>query len=148
EPVRAPDEGAGDRRHLAGEARREHRRRGGDRHLLPEGVQPDHRPAGEEGVRHRFGGPEAPRPLRAPLARPGVPPRETARRAGRGIQPGRAVGQTNALGEVPTEAPYYTEDLAATVYHCLGVPLDTTHHTPDGRPVQVNYDGRLIRELL
>ncbi|MBY0397973.1 MAG: DUF1501 domain-containing protein, partial [Thermoleophilia bacterium] len=68
--------------------------------------------------------------------------------AGGGIQPGRTVGQTNALAEQPTEAPYYTEDLAATIYHCLGIPLDTTHHTPDGRPIQVNYEGRLIRELL
>jgi uncharacterized protein (DUF1501 family) len=68
--------------------------------------------------------------------------------SGGGIAPGRAVGQTNPLGEQPTEAPYYTEDLAATIYHCLGVPLDTTHQTADGRPIQVNYDGRLIRELL
>jgi hypothetical protein len=68
--------------------------------------------------------------------------------AGGGIQPSRVVGQTNALGEQPTEAPYYTEDVSATIYHCLGIPLDTTHHTPDGRPIQVNYDGRLVRELL
>jgi hypothetical protein len=68
--------------------------------------------------------------------------------AGGGIRPGQAVGQTNALAEQPTEAPYYTEDLAATLYHCLGIPLDTTHQTPDGRPIQVNYDGRLIRELI
>jgi hypothetical protein len=59
-----------------------------------------------------------------------------------------AVGQTNALGEQPTESPYQTEDLAATLYHCLGIPLDTTHVTPDGRPIQVNYDGRVIRELV
>ena len=68
--------------------------------------------------------------------------------AGGGIRPGIAVGQTDALGEQPTEAPYYTEDLAATIYRCLGIPLDTTHQTPDGRPVQVNYDGRVIRELV
>ncbi len=68
--------------------------------------------------------------------------------AGGGIRPGIAVGQTDALAEQPTEAPYYTEDVAATVYHCLGIPLDTTHQTPDGRPVQVNYDGRVIRELV
>jgi hypothetical protein len=68
--------------------------------------------------------------------------------AGGGIRPGSAVGQTNALGEQPTEAPYYTEDLAATIYHCLGIPLDTTHQTPDGRPIQVNYEGRVIRELV
>jgi hypothetical protein len=68
--------------------------------------------------------------------------------AGGGLRPATVVGQTNALAEQPTEAPYYTEDLAATLYHCLDVPLSTTHQTPDGRPVQVNYDGRLIRELL
>jgi hypothetical protein len=68
--------------------------------------------------------------------------------AGGGIRPSLAVGQTDALGEQPTEAPYYTEDVAATIYHCLGIPLETTHHTPDGRPVQVNYDGRVIRELV
>ena len=68
--------------------------------------------------------------------------------AGGAIRPALAVGQTDALGEQPTEAPYYTEDVAATIYDRLGIPLDTTHHTPDGRPVQVNYDGRVIRELV
>jgi len=68
--------------------------------------------------------------------------------AGGGMRPGVAVGQTDALAEQPTEAPYYTEDVAATIYHYLGIPLDTTHTTPDGRPVQVNYDGRVIRELV
>jgi Protein of unknown function (DUF1501) len=68
--------------------------------------------------------------------------------AGGGIRPALAVGQTDALGEQPTEAPYYTEDVAATIYDRLGIPLDTTHHTPDGRPIQINYDGRVIRELV
>ncbi len=68
--------------------------------------------------------------------------------AGGGLRSGIAVGQTDALAEQPVEAPYYTEDIAATVYHCLGIPLDTIHQTPDGRPVQVNYDGRPIRELV
>ncbi len=68
--------------------------------------------------------------------------------AGAGLKAGLAVGETNALAEVPLESPYYTEDLAATIYERLGIPLDTTHHTPDGRPIQVNYEGKLIRELL
>jgi hypothetical protein len=68
--------------------------------------------------------------------------------AGGGMRAAVAVGQTDALAEQPIEAPYYTEDVAATIYHCLGIPLDTTHTTPDGRPVQVNYDGRVIRELV
>lgn len=68
--------------------------------------------------------------------------------AGGGIRPGAAVGSTNALGEQPTEAPYYTEDLAATLYRSLGIPLNTTHQTQDGRPIQINYEGRPIRELI
>jgi uncharacterized protein (DUF1501 family) len=68
--------------------------------------------------------------------------------AGGGLRAGVAVGQTDALAEQPIEAPYYTEDIAATVDHCLGIPLETIHQTPDGRPVQVNYDGRVIRELV
>jgi uncharacterized protein (DUF1501 family) len=68
--------------------------------------------------------------------------------AGGGLRPAIAVGKTDALAEQPTEAPYYTEDVAATIYHCLGIPLDTSHTTPDGRPVQVNYDGRVIREVV
>ncbi len=68
--------------------------------------------------------------------------------AGGGITPGQAVGQTNALGEEPTESPYYTEDLAATIYNRLGISLDTTHTAPDGRPIRVVYEGRVIRELI
>ncbi len=68
--------------------------------------------------------------------------------SGAGLKPGQAVGRTNALGEQPIEAPYYTEDVSATIYDRLGIPLDTTHHTPDGRPIQVNYEGRVIRELI
>ncbi len=56
--------------------------------------------------------------------------------AGGGLRPATVVGQTDAQGEQPTEAPYFTEDVAATIYHCLGIPLDTTHQTPDGRPIQ------------
>lgn len=68
--------------------------------------------------------------------------------AGAGLKTGLAVGQTNGLGEQPIDSPYFTEDIAATIYTRLGIPLDTTHKTPDGRPIQVNYDGRLIRELV
>lgn len=68
--------------------------------------------------------------------------------AGAGIRPGQAVGATNALAEAPVQAPYYTEDVAATIYDRLGIPLNTTHTTPDGRPIQVVYEGRPIPELL
>jgi hypothetical protein len=68
--------------------------------------------------------------------------------SGAGLKHGITVGKTNALAEQPIEAPYTTEDLAATIYDRLGIPLNTTHQTPDGRPVQVVYEGRVIRELV
>lgn len=68
--------------------------------------------------------------------------------AGGGIRPGTVVGRTDALGGEPAEAPYFTEDLAATIYHCLGIAPETTHHTPVGRPVPILDGGRPIRELV
>jgi len=68
--------------------------------------------------------------------------------AGGGLRTGTVVGQTDAQAEQPTEAPYFAEDIAATIYHCLGIPLDTTHVAPDGRPIRIVDEGRLIRELV
>jgi hypothetical protein len=67
--------------------------------------------------------------------------------AGGGLRPGMIVGQTDGQAEQPVEAPYVTEDVAATIYHCLGIPLETTHLAPDGRPIRIVDEGRVIREL-
>jgi hypothetical protein len=37
-------------------------------------------------------------------------------------------------------------DLAATIYHHVGLPLDTTYLR--GRPMRVVPDGRPLRELI
>lgn len=69
--------------------------------------------------------------------------------AGGGLRGGVAVGQTNPLAEMAVDDPYYTEDVAATIYHSLGIPLDTSHMTPDGRPIRVtSTESRVIRELV
>jgi len=68
--------------------------------------------------------------------------------AGAGLRPAAVVGKTDAQAEQPTEAPYITEDVAATIYHCLGITLETTHVAPDGRPIRIIDEGRLIRELI
>jgi hypothetical protein len=39
-------------------------------------------------------------------------------------------------------------DLAATIYHALGVPLVTQYQTPDGRPIDLVGDGKVVRQLL
>jgi uncharacterized protein (DUF1501 family) len=51
--------------------------------------------------------------------------------AGGGVRPATVVGKTNALAENPTEAPYYTEDLAATILSLLG--NTARNNPPDAR---------------
>ncbi len=60
---------------------------------------------------------------------------------------GIVIGATDDEGGKPTDAEYYPEDIAATIYTKLGIPLDTWHTTPDGRPMKL-CDGRTIRELM
>lgn len=67
---------------------------------------------------------------------------------GGGLNSGIAVGQTNSDGtEVETE-PYSSEDLMATVCHALGISLETTFTSLNGRPMKIANSGRLIRELV
>jgi hypothetical protein len=44
--------------------------------------------------------------------------------AGAGIKGGQVYGKTNRLGEFPTEKPVRPEELAATIYHALGIPIN------------------------
>jgi uncharacterized protein (DUF1501 family) len=67
---------------------------------------------------------------------------------GGGIKRGDVVGATDALGEAVTDTPVTPQDLAATIYHALGVPLHTWLKTPDGRPVELVSDGKPVRQLV
>jgi Protein of unknown function (DUF1501) len=67
--------------------------------------------------------------------------------AGAGIPGGAVLGRTDREGGVPVDAEYYPEDVAATIYTKLGIPLDLITYTPDERPIRLN-EGRPIREWL
>jgi hypothetical protein len=67
--------------------------------------------------------------------------------AGGGVAGGQVVGSSDSVGEGPKERPVTPSDLACTIYNLLGIDPRQLLHTPDGRPVQVNRDGQLIREL-
>jgi hypothetical protein len=67
--------------------------------------------------------------------------------AGAGIPGGAVLGKTDAEGGQPTHNEYLSEDIAATVYTKLGIPLDLITRTPDDRPIRLNH-GRVIREWL
>ena len=67
---------------------------------------------------------------------------------GGGVQGGRVVGKSDKWAMDPAENPYGPEDLCATVYHLLGINPRSEMHTPDGRPIMLTNNGRLIKELL
>jgi uncharacterized protein (DUF1501 family) len=67
---------------------------------------------------------------------------------GGGLKRGEVVGGTDALGEAVLDNPVTPQDLAATIYHALGVPLHTWFKTPDGRPVELVSEGRPVRQLV
>src|SRR5260370_28848 len=56
--------------------------------------------------------------------------------AGAGIPGGAVLGKTDAEGGLPTHNEYFSDDIAATVYTKLGIPLDLITETPDGRPIR------------
>jgi uncharacterized protein (DUF1501 family) len=66
---------------------------------------------------------------------------------GCGIKGGIAVGKTSADGtEVETE-PYTSQDLMASVLQALGISLNTTFTSNNGRPMKIANSGKVIKEL-
>lgn len=67
---------------------------------------------------------------------------------GGGFRAGEIVGQSSEFAEQPVTEMIRVEDIAATLYTLLGIRLDKEYHTPDGRPIVVHRDGRVLSELL
>lgn len=67
--------------------------------------------------------------------------------AGGGIRPGQIVGQTDREGGLPATEAYTPADLAATIFHLLGVGPEEEFHDSQGRPYRI-YQGNPIRPLL
>jgi hypothetical protein len=68
--------------------------------------------------------------------------------AGGGVKGGQVVGSSDHIGESPHDRPVTPTDLARTIYTLLGIDPSSELHTSDGRPVQINQGGELIRELI
>jgi uncharacterized protein (DUF1501 family) len=68
--------------------------------------------------------------------------------AGGGLRGGRVVGASEKWGGGVQERLVTPLDLLATVYHTLGIPLETHYDDASGRPVSIVGNGRPIQELL
>ena len=68
--------------------------------------------------------------------------------AGGGLRHGQVIGATDRDGGEIVERPVTPGDLAATIFHHMGVPVDVTYEDLQGRPRRVIEVGEPIRELI
>lgn len=66
---------------------------------------------------------------------------------GAGMNGGIAVGATNADGTRVETEPYTSQDVMASVCKSLGISLETTFTSKNGRPMKIANSGKVIREL-
>jgi uncharacterized protein DUF1501 len=66
---------------------------------------------------------------------------------GGGFKRGTVVGKTNADGTNVETEPYTSQDLMASVCKALGISLDTTFTSNNGRPMKIANSGKVIKEL-
>jgi uncharacterized protein (DUF1501 family) len=62
--------------------------------------------------------------------------------AGGGIRGGSTYGTSERDAAYPIDRPVSPEDLAATVYHALGIDPELRLPDPQGRPTPIVEDGR------
>jgi hypothetical protein len=67
--------------------------------------------------------------------------------AGAGVPGGHVLGATTDDGGAVSKDEYDSADIAATIYHKLGLPLELIATAPDGRPVRL-IEGRRIEEWI
>ncbi len=68
--------------------------------------------------------------------------------AGGGLRHGQVIGASTKDGGHILDRPVTPGDLAATIYHHMGVPLDTVYHDDGGRPIAVVKNGAPLSELV
>src|SRR5205085_8010473 len=68
--------------------------------------------------------------------------------AGGGIKGGTAVGASDARGMEPASDPVKPEDLAATIYQCLGIDYTQSISSPEGVRITLSRGGSPIKRAL
>ncbi|HEV2946681.1 MAG TPA: DUF1501 domain-containing protein [Gemmataceae bacterium] len=74
-------------------------------------------------------------------------PLSTLALAGGGLKMGQVIGESSEKVEVPKTTPITPQDLMATVFKVLGLPMELQFHDPAGRPTSMIDGGKVIAEL-
>jgi hypothetical protein len=68
--------------------------------------------------------------------------------AGGGVKGGRVIGKSDEIGAYPVERPVKPSEIVATIYHSLGLDLETHLPGPQSRPFSlVDFGTQAVREL-
>ena len=68
--------------------------------------------------------------------------------AGGGFKKGYVHGSSDPTGAEPSEDPLTVENMASTVYRCLGINADKRLMAPGSRPIDIVRGGEVVKELL
>lgn len=68
--------------------------------------------------------------------------------AGGGFKQGYVHGSSDATGSDVETDPFSPQDMAATLYHQMGIDPFSYIDAPGGRPVMLTKDGRVVKDLL
>jgi hypothetical protein len=67
--------------------------------------------------------------------------------AGGGMRGGQVLGASDARGMGPAGEPITPDQVAASLYHSLGIDHTKEYHTSTGRPVMIVREGSVLRGL-
>ena len=59
--------------------------------------------------------------------------------AGGGVRGGTVIGASDRVGAYPADNPQTPENMAASIYHSLGIPASATWQDAEDRPHQIYY---------
>ena len=68
--------------------------------------------------------------------------------AGGGVKRGCVYGSSDAIAAEPQDNPLSVEDLATTIYHCLGIVAEKELMAPGNRPIEIVDGGTVRKDLL
>ena len=68
--------------------------------------------------------------------------------AGGGIKRGMIYGSSDSIAAEPADSPLTVEDLATTLYHCLGIVSEKELVAPGNRPIEIVDGGKVRKDLL
>lgn len=68
--------------------------------------------------------------------------------AGGGFKKGLVYGSSDPTGSEPADDPLTVENMACTVYRCLGINADKRLMAPGNRPIDIVRGGEVVKDLL